>query len=297
MSQDTASNAFLPMESEDMGEIFPLPATRLSYPAQYADPTPNQTMPHPPQIGGHHFEINGAAIDSHDALHATSPPMSRKRPLESSALDRSPSSTSSEESQSKRPKSMTRYSCPYRKRNPLRFNVRDYQTCATQGFSSITLVKRHVMTAHLIHATKCGRCGGQFRTPESLLAHDFNFSCSPETIGPCQLEDGIDSQQEARLRDRRARSQVLQWDTLWKTLFQDDNMVPPPDFEPVIDLAEMIELFYMEDVTLRRKGRGIFGDLSTTIEMEVSKRIEVARRATRNRSQLSIQSAFFHPTL
>lgn len=34
-----------------------------------------------------------------------------------------------------------RYSCPYRKRFPRIFNVRDHQTCATQSFSSITLVK------------------------------------------------------------------------------------------------------------------------------------------------------------
>jgi len=33
------------------------------------------------------------------------------------------------------------FSCPFRKRNPLRFNVRSNLNCATQSFSSITLLK------------------------------------------------------------------------------------------------------------------------------------------------------------
>jgi len=33
------------------------------------------------------------------------------------------------------------YSCPFRKRNPTRFNVRNYQACALTSFSDITQVK------------------------------------------------------------------------------------------------------------------------------------------------------------
>lgn len=45
------------------------------------------------------------------------------------------------EKNAKRPKGEVRLSCPFRKRNPLRFNVRDHLNCATQSFPSITLVK------------------------------------------------------------------------------------------------------------------------------------------------------------
>ncbi|KAF6795415.1 Ankyrin-like protein [Colletotrichum sojae] len=41
----------------------------------------------------------------------------------------------------KKIKSLGRFSCPYRKRNPLRFNVRDHESCALVAFDSISLVK------------------------------------------------------------------------------------------------------------------------------------------------------------
>jgi len=34
-----------------------------------------------------------------------------------------------------------KFSCPYRKRNPLRFNVRDHQTCANQPYTSMANLK------------------------------------------------------------------------------------------------------------------------------------------------------------
>lgn len=37
--------------------------------------------------------------------------------------------------------SITNYSCPYRKRNPLRFNVRDYFVCATHSFADMSQLK------------------------------------------------------------------------------------------------------------------------------------------------------------
>jgi hypothetical protein len=33
------------------------------------------------------------------------------------------------------------FSCPFRKRNPLRFNVRDFQSCAVQSFPDIPQLK------------------------------------------------------------------------------------------------------------------------------------------------------------
>jgi hypothetical protein len=35
----------------------------------------------------------------------------------------------------------TNFSCPYRKRNPLRFNVRDYYVCATHSFADMSQLK------------------------------------------------------------------------------------------------------------------------------------------------------------
>jgi hypothetical protein len=36
---------------------------------------------------------------------------------------------------------ITNFSCPYRKRNPLRFNVRDHYVCATHSFADMSQLK------------------------------------------------------------------------------------------------------------------------------------------------------------
>jgi len=40
-----------------------------------------------------------------------------------------------------RPGNSSNFSCPYRKRNPLRFNVRDYYVCATHSFADMSQLK------------------------------------------------------------------------------------------------------------------------------------------------------------
>ena len=40
------------------------------------------------------------------------------------------------------------YTCPFRKRNPIRFNVRDYQTCALSTFPDIPHVKYATFVSH-----------------------------------------------------------------------------------------------------------------------------------------------------
>jgi hypothetical protein len=39
------------------------------------------------------------------------------------------------------------FACPFRKRNPLRFNVRDFKGCATQGYPDISQVKYMALTS------------------------------------------------------------------------------------------------------------------------------------------------------
>lgn len=39
-------------------------------------------------------------------------------------------------------------------------------------------------------------------------------------------EDGITAEKGIKLADRKSRTQVLDWSTLWKVLFPEDNTVP-----------------------------------------------------------------------
>ncbi|KAH7008357.1 hypothetical protein EDB80DRAFT_435053 [Ilyonectria destructans] len=138
----------------------------------------------------------------------------------------------------KKVKECVRFSCPYRKRNPLRFHVRDHLNCATQSFSSMTLLKRHVTTFHKRKALPtytCTRCQMSFTTEQDRDGHlrvplDQICAIQDKSEGFSSQEDpenGITPDIDDVLRDRRGRVQVLNWGVLWRTLFPGDDTVPP----------------------------------------------------------------------
>lgn len=164
----------------------------------------------------------------------------------------SPSYQSSEASRSPPPKRRTEtgeinFSCPYRKRNPEVFNVRDHPTCATRSFPSITMVKRHIMSAHLLSqcAEQCENCHSWFRNKNDLMMHSGSGMCPHHFSPPTRKCDmGIDQEMEAKLRDRRAICQVLTWRDLWMTIFPGCGEVPSPAFRPVVEGPEALEFFF-----------------------------------------------------
>ncbi|KAI8660842.1 hypothetical protein NCS57_01062500 [Fusarium keratoplasticum] len=175
----------------------------------------------------------------------------------------SPSYQSSEASRSPLPKKKTvandaNYSCPYRKRNPEVFNVRDHPTCATRSFPSITMVKRHIMSTHLLSqcAEQCENCHSWFRNKNALMMHSGNGMC-PHHFSPStrKCDMGIDQEMEAKLRDRRAICQVLTWRDLWMTIFPGCGEVPSPAFRPVVEGPEALEFFFRSLSVLDGPGR------------------------------------------
>ncbi|KAK3353841.1 hypothetical protein B0T25DRAFT_545468 [Lasiosphaeria hispida] len=138
------------------------------------------------------------------------------------------------------------YPCPLRKRNPLRFNIRDWEYCAKTPFKSMPVLKKHIKNYHCqTHFTyKCVRCHGTFPKPEDLAAHlrqDSDKMCqacdregSPSSLG----DDTFSAQVGERLRNR---AEHFDWSSLWKALFPRDKPkdIPSPDFEPAVELHEV----------------------------------------------------------
>ncbi|KAK3382088.1 hypothetical protein B0T24DRAFT_600456 [Lasiosphaeria ovina] len=136
-------------------------------------------------------------------------------------------------------------SCPFRKRNPLRFNVRDHQSCAIQPFPDISQLKRHVKNFHklLISLYACPRCKNDMKTREAYKDHvslPSKDMCRPvEEIPPDSLEDGITSKVEDLLNGRKINTKIDTWHVLWMTLFPGDSVVPSPDFVPPVESQEV----------------------------------------------------------
>ncbi|KAK4144572.1 uncharacterized protein C8A04DRAFT_36564 [Dichotomopilus funicola] len=145
--------------------------------------------------------------------------------------------------------SITNYSCPYRKRNPLRFNVRDYFVCATHSFADMSQLKKHIRAHHppvQRHAGpfSCPRCSEGFITKNDLDSH----LRQPEVCrisfdnGGTDPEDGITQKIISSLEARSLKAKIDNWISLWKLLFPKDpeSQIPNAVFVPVMEVFDFI---------------------------------------------------------
>ncbi|KAB5582225.1 hypothetical protein GE09DRAFT_948216, partial [Coniochaeta sp. 2T2.1] len=138
-----------------------------------------------------------------------------------------------------------RYSCPFRKRNPLKFNIRDYNTCATSSFSDFTNLKRHIKLYHSRQARLpyvCFRCGVNQETRDRLLAH---VQQPPERMCAVRREaqqtdpeDGITRDVEELLNERKSKAKIDTWPGLWRALFGPQDDILPSEFVPPVEWDE-----------------------------------------------------------
>ena len=139
-----------------------------------------------------------------------------------------------------------RYPCPYRKRNPLKFNVRDYNTCATASYSDFTNLKRHIKLYHRRQARLpyvCFRCGIDQESRDQLMAH---VQLPPDEICAVRQEaqnadpeEGITQEVEDLLNERKSKVKIDTWPSLWQALFGCGDEVMSSSFEPPVEWDEV----------------------------------------------------------
>ncbi|ROV97369.1 hypothetical protein VMCG_06848 [Cytospora schulzeri] len=121
-------------------------------------------------------------------------------------------------------------SCPFRKRNPGRFNVRDYPQCALTSFTNLALLKR------------------SFQDEDKLAEHQRNderCEVAPDPDVENDPEIGITSEISQKLTER-GKTKVNSWKDIWRLLFPSDQFVPNSNYEPPIELDEVQDKFYDE---------------------------------------------------
>ncbi|KAH8779940.1 hypothetical protein F5883DRAFT_406702, partial [Diaporthe sp. PMI_573] len=108
-------------------------------------------------------------------------------------------------------------SCPFRKRNPTRFNVRSHSSCALSDFPSMTHLKRHIKAFHLKSGEGCRRCGTWFETTEDLFDHLNRPTVCTLGTWNRNPEDGISHADLQKLCDKKVQT----WNDVWLVLFPD----------------------------------------------------------------------------
>ncbi|KIE01678.1 zinc finger domain-containing protein, partial [Metarhizium majus ARSEF 297] len=158
-----------------------------------------------------------------------------------------------------------RLSCPYRKRNPHRFNVRDHHSCAMTYFPKFAELRQHIVKQHKRDdpsAFVCDRCTRDFRTRKELRDHQRQPKEHMCDISDHDPEAGIDGPTSNKLLSRKrvsGASPEVQWKEIWNILFpdDDDNLVRSYHFTPVIEHFELsahyLEAFNYLQSSLRDK--------------------------------------------
>ncbi|KAL1835634.1 hypothetical protein VTJ49DRAFT_6301 [Mycothermus thermophilus] len=187
-----------------------------------------------------------------------------------------------------------RLSCPFRKRNPVRFNVREFHGCAVQDFPDIYLVKRHVKSFHRQNTPTFPypRCRRPMGSQEALDEHasvDVDQICPVRKVSATpDPEDGITTEIEGALNERKADGKIDSWEALWNLLFPGDRVIPEPDFIPPTELDEVYAQFHSEkhmDQLRQRVGEALgstnhVDDIVSVFESHIESVFEASRHMT-----------------
>ncbi|KAH9225492.1 hypothetical protein K456DRAFT_59449 [Colletotrichum gloeosporioides 23] len=159
-----------------------------------------------------------------------------------------------------------RLSCPFRKRNPHRFNVREHHSCAMTYFPKFAELRQHIVKQHKRNdpsAFMCDRCNRDFPSKKDLRDHQRLPKEQMCDVADHDPESGIDGPTMTKLLSRKRASGMtpeVQWKEIWNLLFPDDDdyRVKPFDFCPVIEHFELQTQFMnslkIVEGSLRNKG-------------------------------------------
>ena len=124
--------------------------------------------------------------------------------------------------------SLRRFACPFFKRNPRRYH--QWRSCPGPGWASVHRIKEHLYRRHRIEKSRCRRCGQHFNDSVQLTTHLRMEAPCP--VREVQVEEGLDEEQERKLRSRKRhreeKTEAQKWADMYRILFPDDNEPPSP---------------------------------------------------------------------
>ncbi|KAH8881751.1 hypothetical protein GQ53DRAFT_848112 [Thozetella sp. PMI_491] len=155
----------------------------------------------------------------------------------------------------------TKFSCPYRKRNPERFNVRNAWSCSMSSFRSISDVRQHIIKVHTRPEPPvfaCQRCKQSFNSQLELDSHLQTLEgCAFQELDPLEGINPKTLKMFTTTARRTERSALEQWEDLWNGLFPYDDEVKTPDYQPVLEHFQLKDMYLGSLAELARAPLGL----------------------------------------
>ncbi|KAH8895961.1 hypothetical protein GQ53DRAFT_838856 [Thozetella sp. PMI_491] len=132
-----------------------------------------------------------------------------------------------------------KFSCPFRKHDPITYSLSSYRVCAASSWDNTSRLKEHIYRCH--RHLYCPRCKVIFENKPQL---DLHVEASREDI--CDVRPGrppgITPEQERQLRSKKrpagGRSEEEKWRNIYALLFPNED-IPSCYFEPIEEAGRM----------------------------------------------------------
>ncbi|KAK0724562.1 hypothetical protein B0H67DRAFT_108307 [Lasiosphaeris hirsuta] len=132
--------------------------------------------------------------------------------------------------------SSRKVACPFRKHDPVTYNLQIHEICAIRSWTSVSRMKEHLYRRHC--KVYCERCKQIFRDDRELDAHKLlPISCEVRRVShPAD----ITASQEKQLKTKKYRvkglSEEEKWREVYRLLFPHETVMPSPYPEVAEDL-------------------------------------------------------------
>ncbi|KAK5652379.1 hypothetical protein OQA88_10571 [Cercophora sp. LCS_1] len=155
-----------------------------------------------------------------------------------------------------------RLPCPFRMMFPRTFNVREHYSCSMTYFPTIGRLKDHLREHHKRTdgvEVLCSRCFAGFKSRDDLHQHcKATIVCEPAEFDPTAGLHG-EAVNLLRGREKTGQDYLQQWRDICKIVFQNDHIIPMPEYHAVMEHFEFAEVFFRH-----------FGELSRHLRPSIS---------------------------
>ncbi|KAK3292919.1 uncharacterized protein B0H64DRAFT_203301 [Chaetomium fimeti] len=129
-----------------------------------------------------------------------------------------------------------KFACPFRKRDPLTYNIQDHEVCAIRSWSTISRLKEHLYRRH--YKTHCQRCKCIFSDARELAEHEMLVTgCEVlDTIPPGDITTYQEKQLKSRKHTTRRQTDEEKWRDIYRLLFPNEE-IPSPYPEAAEDMG------------------------------------------------------------
>ncbi|KAK3348663.1 hypothetical protein B0T25DRAFT_227331 [Lasiosphaeria hispida] len=132
--------------------------------------------------------------------------------------------------------SARRVACPFRKHDPVTYNLQAHEICAIRSWESVSRMKEHLYRRHC--KVYCERCKQIFRDDGEMDAHKLlPIACEVRRVAhPADITASQEKQLKTKKYKTRSLSEEEKWREVYRLLFPHETHMPSPYPEMAEDL-------------------------------------------------------------